>query len=34
MPPVLTGAVIPLDGVGSLIVGNHLALASAWPGSD
>jgi hypothetical protein len=34
MPPVLTGAVIPLDGVGSLIAGNHLALASALPGSD
>jgi hypothetical protein len=34
MPPVLTGAVIPLDGVGPLIVGSHLALASAWLGSD
>ena len=34
MPPVLTGAVIPLDGGRSLIVGNHHALASAWPGSD
>ena len=34
MPSVLTGTVIPLDGVGSLIVGNHLALASALPGSD
>jgi hypothetical protein len=34
MPPVLTGVVIPPDGVRSLIVGSHLVLASAWPGSD